>query len=173
MRSSSGPRPTSLPRRSHRRLRLVAAASLGSLALTVSTPASSADPDPTASADGTGRRCQPFADMVPTELGSFGGATMPSDINDRGQVVGVSFTPAGQTHAFLWESGVLTDLTPSLDAAQDPDINERGQVLIHGYGPEGSRTLLWHRGTSVELTGLDDSGDYQLRPLGRPALHTV
>jgi type IV secretion system protein VirB11 len=25
----------------------------------------------------------------------------------------------------------------------------------------------------LELTGLDDDGDYELKPLGRPALHTV
>lgn len=45
------------------------------------------------------------------ELGSLGGShTKAYAMNDRGQVVGYSFTKNGEIHAFLWENGVMTDL---------------------------------------------------------------
>src|SRR5213080_4303909 len=46
-----------------------------------------------------------------TDLGTLGGSTARAyDINDKGQVVGVSSTSSGLNHAFLWEDGTMTDL---------------------------------------------------------------
>jgi probable HAF family extracellular repeat protein len=47
-----------------------------------------------------------------TDLGNLGGtSTFPLDINNRGQVVGLSSLPDDATfHAFLWQDGVMTDL---------------------------------------------------------------
>src|SRR5437667_8167708 len=46
-----------------------------------------------------------------TDLGTLGGSTARAyDINDKGQVVGVSSTSSGLYHACLWEDGTMTDL---------------------------------------------------------------
>ena len=44
-------------------------------------------------------------------LGTLGGATsVATAINDLDEVVGSSQTATGQTHAFLWRDGHMTDL---------------------------------------------------------------
>jgi probable HAF family extracellular repeat protein len=41
---------------------------------------------------------------VMTDLGTLGGTySRPSNLNDRGQIVGTSTTASGETHAVLWE----------------------------------------------------------------------
>lgn len=48
---------------------------------------------------------------VLTDLGSLGGDhTYAHDINERGQIVGVSGTADIEDHAFFWDRGMLTDL---------------------------------------------------------------
>ena len=45
------------------------------------------------------------------ELGTLGGqSSLASAINEHRQIVGSSETAAGETHAFLWENGHMTDL---------------------------------------------------------------
>src|SRR5688572_2903285 len=52
-----------------------------------------------------------FANGTRTNLGGLGGgSTRPADINNAGQIVGTSSTPAGGGHAFLWQNGGMTDL---------------------------------------------------------------
>ena len=52
-------------------------------------------------------------------------------INDRGQIVGVSFP---SSHAFIWQDGIMTDLNkliPSgspLALISTGDINDRGEI---------------------------------------------
>ena len=81
-----------------------------------------------------------------TFLGSFGGQdTHAFDINDSGEVVGSSDLPnsVGDSHAYLWENGVMTDLndrvSPNsgwiLDSATA--INETGVILGVGRNPQG------------------------------------
>lgn len=73
------------------------------------------------------------------EIGNFGGAASATDINDRGEVVGI-YDPSGPSRAWIWtaEQGVrfLSDLTepaPGFVQLEARRINEAGQVLGYGY----------------------------------------
>jgi probable HAF family extracellular repeat protein len=67
---------------------------------------------------------------------------VPSDINNRGEVVGAIFlpNPNDQYHAFIYRNGVVTDLNslPDVRAARwglayAMKINDRGQIAGFGY----------------------------------------
>jgi probable HAF family extracellular repeat protein len=64
------------------------------------------------------------------DLGSLGGTcTLVTDLNERGQVIGVS-SPAGDQfqHAFIWQNGSLHDLGGSLGG------NNTGAFVMNDYG---------------------------------------
>src|SRR5438034_403707 len=89
-----------------------------------------------------------------TDLGTLGGSTARAyDINDKGQVVGVSSTSSGLNHAFLWEDGTMTDL----GTLGGPDsyaygLNNRGDVVGSTTGAAGrSRARRWKDGTRTDL----------------------
>ncbi len=73
-----------------------------------------------------------------TNLGSLGGATQARDINDKGAVVGSSFTSSGAERAFLWENGIMVDLNDLLpqnsgwELTQARAINDLGQIVGAG-----------------------------------------
>ena len=51
------------------------------------------------------------AQLTATDLDTLGGGWSEANaINNGGQVAGASQTEAGETHAYLWEKGVMTDL---------------------------------------------------------------
>ena len=66
--------------------------------------------------------------------------TLPGDalseafaINERGQVVGVSFGGSEGSHAFLWQNDVLLDLNDLVEIAPDvlqsaQDIDDDGRI---------------------------------------------
>jgi probable HAF family extracellular repeat protein len=71
-----------------------------------------------------------------TDLGTLGGTdSVAFGINDRGQVAGYAFGPAGSNpagfvHAFLWLGGTTTDLgTLGGTYSVANGINDRGQVV--------------------------------------------
>src|SRR5437870_4595934 len=77
-----------------------------------------------------------------TNLGSFGGTcTFASDLNNRGQVVGLS-TLSGdlEQHPFLWDQGVLTDLG-TFGGSRGNAIanNEAGEIAGLGFLPGGDQ----------------------------------
>jgi len=81
-----------------------------------------------------------------TDLGTLGGlVSYAYGINDSGQVVGFSLTPANDFyHAFLYSGGVMTDLNTLIDPAlgwtltEARGINDLGQIV--GYGDIGGNT---------------------------------
>ena len=83
-------------------------------------------------------------------LGSSNGGA--SAINASGQVVGWMSTPTGDTHAFLYSAGKLTDLGAlahsSYSLAQA--INDAGQVV----GSNGPHAFLFSNGKMMDLNSL-------------------
>jgi probable HAF family extracellular repeat protein len=101
------------------------------------------------------------------DLGSLGGnSTSPSALNEAGQVVGHSYTSAGDAHAFLWENGVMRDLG-TLGAPFESGqvlstatgINAAGQIV--GVAPTSAdmigsrRAFLWENGRMTRLASLN------------------
>jgi len=107
----------------------------------------------TTAADGT-RRALLWDNGAIEDLGTLGApnSTVPTDINDRGQVVGWSrvsdLTPV---HAFFWDHGTMQDLGEVVVYNSDkPEfsqvrINDRGQVL--GNRPSG-QAFVWENGVT-------------------------
>jgi probable HAF family extracellular repeat protein len=106
---------------------------------------------------------------VMTDLGTLGGIEPPTDlpdvgpfgskavaINDKGQVIGFSITPAGERHAFLWQKGVMTDLGTLGGSYSEPvAINNKGQVIGYATNASGEiRAFLWRKGVMTELKPL-------------------
>ena len=91
------------------------------------------------------------AHWAETDLGTLGGkSSAATDINERGQVVGVSRTAGGERHVLLWEGGTMTDLglLSVRDRRSYPIINERGEVV---WNREGLHGVLWSAGTTRSL----------------------
>ena len=94
------------------------------------------------------------ATWTAVELGTLGGArTTPTAVNDRGQVVGRSQVADGRWHAFLWDDGVMTDLTPDAQDGTATDISNRGHVsgYVQPAPVEDSDAYLWRDGTTTVL----------------------
>lgn len=110
------------------------------------------------------------------DLGTLGGnSSVPLAINDRGQVVGRSVTAAGESHAFLWERGVMRDLAPELPSSEASVVTNSGVIGGLELGQwTPSRILVWQGdvvkkfgatlgfGSDIEhmgLVGINEAGD--------------
>jgi len=102
-----------------------------------------------------------WRDGSPTELTSLGGQFNNSavDINNRGQVVGLSDVPGDtSTHAVLWQNGSITDLgTLAGDASSFAwAISEDGK-MIFGQSCDANgncRGFLWQNGVMTDVNTL-------------------
>ena len=104
---------------------------------------------------------------VATDIGTLGGLQSEAiDIDNEGRVIGWSRTVRSDgsfplaRHAFLWQSGVMTDLSHDLsfDLETIPyAINDSGQVAGR-IGDIGSfRAVLWDKGSMTMLPGAEPS----------------
>jgi probable HAF family extracellular repeat protein len=67
-----------------------------------------------------------------TDLGTLGGAdSRATEINELGQVVGISDTPDDPWHNFLWVDGQMIDIGAAWTDSGPEDINDRGQIIGH------------------------------------------
>jgi probable HAF family extracellular repeat protein len=93
------------------------------------------------------------------DLGSLGGINREGvDINNWGQVCGVSYLPGDlYYHAFLWTWGVMTDLgtLPGDVNSSGDGLNDWGQVVGGSYDAAGnSRAYIWQNGVMTDLNTL-------------------
>lgn len=109
-------------------------------------------------------------------LGTLGGPRridFANSINDRGQIVGAVSQPntppePGHQVAFLYENGVMHALpTPAGHTSLATKINLRGQIVgvtqVYNGGIEGTRAVLWHKGTmKVLLDRVADARDINI-----------
>ena len=115
-----------------------------------------------------------WQDGVATDLGNLGGRmnNLAFQINNRGQVVGISDLRGDQTqHGFLWQNGVMNDLgTLSGDVEiWAVGINNKGQVVGFSFDASGNiRAFLWQNGVMTDLNTLipADSALYLLSANG-------
>jgi probable HAF family extracellular repeat protein len=90
------------------------------------------------------------------ELGTLGGESCVSAINDAGDVVGTSRTEAGEDHAFLWRDGEMIDLgTLGGPYSRADALNERGDVTGVSSTADGEvHAFLWRDGEMTRLPSL-------------------
>jgi len=101
--------------------------------------------------------CRPFllSSGALTLLGPANRTGVATNVNDVGQVVGsLSTGPATNlTHAFLYSSGVMTDLGTLGGATSDArGINQSGDVVGTAQNGAGQpRAFLWRNGRMIDL----------------------
>jgi probable HAF family extracellular repeat protein len=80
------------------------------------------------------------AEPAPPEGYDF--TSTASDINNRGQIVGLSSSLSGLNQPLLWEDGVMTILNTDGAGGSALGINERGQIVGH---VSGLGAVMWFR----------------------------
>jgi probable HAF family extracellular repeat protein len=78
--------------------------------------------------------------------------TKVDDLDDEGRVVGSTATPTGDTHAFLWQSGKMTDLgtLPGGSSSEAWLIDEAGNIWGTSNSLE-THIVRWSGGTASDL----------------------
>ena len=117
--------------------------------------------------------CQSEELICLTDLGTLGGSkSLANGINDAGQIIGWSHTLGGESHAFLYQNGVMDDLgTLGGSESFAYAINGAGQIV---GGADTTDDLLYHAvrwqndemldlgtlwdGNNSEAFGINDAG---------------
>jgi probable HAF family extracellular repeat protein len=85
-----------------------------------------------------------------------------ADINDNNQVVGTS-TNASTSRAYLWQDGVASDLHMTLPghvSSSATALNDSTVIVGQsGSNSGGAHAVLWHNGTTLDLTAQIDASD--------------
>jgi probable HAF family extracellular repeat protein len=106
-----------------------------------------------------------------TDLGqlepTWDGSGMATDINNRGEIVGVSTTgfkpPLAYDRAFIWRDGAMSPLTaPETDSTANA-INDGGMIVGNFTVAGVSHAFLWENGVLIDLgagyaTDINDRG---------------
>ena len=98
-----------------------------------------------------------------TDLGTLGGTfSNARAINDNMQIVGGSDTSAGETHAYIWENGIMTDLgTLGGSLSSAGAINNQGQIVGMSQISSGEyHAFFWENGVMTDLGTLGGSSAY-------------
>jgi probable HAF family extracellular repeat protein len=93
---------------------------------------------------------------VMQDLGTLGGTDgLASDINERSQIAGFSFTNSDATlNPFFWQNGTMTDIGSLGGTFGIPNwLNSRGQVVGNSNlaGDATHHGFLWDRGTLTDV----------------------
>ena len=90
-----------------------------------------------------------------TDLGTLGGTySVATGINNSGQIVGYADTASGQTHAFLYSGGTMTDLgtLPGGTYSFATGINNNGQIVGYSTTASGqTHAFLYSGGQMTDL----------------------
>lgn len=95
-----------------------------------------------------------------TDLGTLGGPSTATDVNDAGVVVGFSTNASSLTRPFIWRAGTIIEIaTPGTPSSVDMawGINQANQVVGRmGVSRSYAHAFTWSAGT---ITDLDSGGN--------------
>ena len=97
------------------------------------------------------------------DLGTLGGSeSRASEINEYGQIVGGAKTSFGETHAFIYEGGVMSDLgTLGGNTSEACSLNDNGQIVGRATNSAGGRhAFLYEDGAMYDLGTLGGNESY-------------